>query len=125
MADILIPKNNYFKNEKFNDSKTDRGAALIFTILVTVVIISITTTMAAIFLPKIKQSGEIKRSVEAFYAADTGIEHCLYVNRIGPAPTPTFNNGATYTVTPADCSSPPFKTIGSFQGVVRSLKVNF
>ena len=122
---MLEDKGRKTQTNKIYLLKTDRGSALVFTILLTIAIISITTTMAAIFLPKIKQSGEIRRSVGAVYAADTGIEHCLYVNRVAPAPTPVFDNGATYTITPPDCSSPPFKAVGKFQGVVRSLEVSF
>ena len=98
---------------------------MVFSILIIAVLLSIALSIASIFVPKIKLSGEVRRSVNAIYAADSGIEHCLYVNRVGQVPPPVFYNGASYVITPSDCSSTPFTSIGTFRDVVRALEVNF
>lgn len=117
MKDIIknIARNNTHAN----------GSALLLSILIITALISISTTLLMIFVPKIKTSVDIKDSVGAIYAADSGIEHCLYVARIEPAATPIFINGATFTVSPADCSTPPFTSSGRLNNVTRTLEVDF
>ncbi len=87
----------------------------------------ISLTLSAIFLPKIKSATNASSSVSAIYAADSGIEWCLYTNRgKTPArPTPTLTNGATYTITPSDCMIVPLnhQAVGTYHGVSRALQV--
>ena len=92
---------------------------------------SIVLTLSAIFIPKIKTAAEIKNSSAALYASESGIEWCLYVNRIGSAAFPVMENGAQIingnTGQPfnsADCLTQPIKSIGTYQGVTRSLEVS-
>lgn len=66
--------------------KLNGGSALVFSVLLVGVILSISLTLLTIFLSKVKVSGDIRRSVPALYAADSGLEHCLYTNRIDPVP---------------------------------------
>lgn len=114
-------------------NSSQEGVVVIMTLLLASVILSIVLTLSLIFIPKIRAASDIKNSAGAFYAAETAIEWCLYVNRIGSVVTPTMLNGATFvngninparSFVPADCSALPIKSIGSYMGVVRALDVN-
>lgn len=107
---------------------------VIFTILLIGIFLSIALTLSAIFIPKIKTAADIKSSAAALYAAESGIEWCLYVNRVGSAPQPIMANGATFEngipnppapFTEADCLSSPIKSTGTYRGITRSFEVNF
>ncbi|MBI2063836.1 MAG: hypothetical protein HYT65_02490 [Candidatus Yanofskybacteria bacterium] len=112
--------------------KTNEGAAVIFTVLLIGLFLSIVFTLSAIFIPKIRTSSDIKSSAGALYAAESGIEWCLYVDRRGAAAMPVMSNGATYIngntglpFIPADCSIFPIKSDGTYRGVTRSFEVSF
>ena len=69
----------------------------------------------------------------AIYAAETAVEWCLYVNRVGSAGVPVMSNGATFVngrtnnapFLEADCNSRPIKALGMYRGVTRSFEINF
>lgn len=63
------------KNEKI---KNDKGFTLLFSILVSVLILSVGTSMISITLKQLILSGSGRESQFAFYAANTGIECALY-----------------------------------------------
>lgn len=117
-------------------SKTNDGVAVIFAVLLMGIFLSIALTLSAIFIPKIRTASDVKRSVGALYAAESGIEWCLYVNRIGPASQPIMSNNASYIngntgnpfpivpPVPGDCVS-PIKSLGAFQGVTRTFEISF
>lgn len=114
------------KNKK---SQTDgqKGVIIIFTMIILGILVSISLGLSAIFVPKIRAITEVKNSVGAFFAAESGLEWCLYKKQVAPLvpPPPVMANGATFIVTPADCSTFPLKSVGSFRGVNRALEVNF
>ena len=84
-------------------------------------------TLAEIYLPKIRVIRDAGAgSVGAIYAADSAIEWCIYINRGYPAlAQPVMSNGASYTLTPADCAPVPLNNtaVGTFRGISRSLQV--
>ena len=93
--------------------------------------LSIALTLSAVFIPKIMTSADIKKSAGALYAAESGIEWCLYVGRVGSTTQPVMSNGATFVngitgvpFTEADCLVFPVKSVGTYQGVARSFEVN-
>lgn len=94
-------------------------------------IMSIGLGLSAIFLPKLKSSGESRRSAAALYAAETAIEWCLYVvNKDPTAEPPVIGNGTDFVptfspTTAADCSANPLEVTGTFQGVTRAFEVNY
>ncbi|MDP3954093.1 MAG: hypothetical protein Q8Q06_01585 [bacterium] len=102
-----------------------KGSALVLSVLIVNTLLSMAIVLTLIFVPKIKVSTNIKNSVSAIYAADSGIEYCLYVNRVDSVSAPTLNNGATYTVIPSDCSTTTIRAIGEKDGTTRSLEVTF
>lgn len=103
--------------------------------------IGISLTLASIFIPKIRSIVETSNSTSAIYAADTGVEVCLYEARHNPAapiPRPILTNGALFTI--ASISKPPvdrtndcrplggstfkIRVVGSFNNVSRALEVS-
>lgn len=109
-------------------NKKEKGVIIIFTAIILGILLSVSLALAAIFNPKIRLTTEIKNSVGAFYAAESGLEWCLYNNQIAPTPTPpppTMANGATYQLTPADCSGSSLKSVGSFKDVTRAIQADF
>lgn len=114
------------------DNNRQSGTIILIAVLMAGTFLLIVLTLSAIFIPQLKTSGDVKRSNAAAYAAESAIEWCLYVNRIGSTAFPVFNNGASVinglTNQPfveADCVSPPFKAIGMFENTVRSFEVSF
>lgn len=110
-----------------NSRNKEQGSVLVFSVLMMGTILAISLTLAAIFLPKIRAVVNAgPGSVGAIYAADSAIEWCIYTNRGNPVlPQPTMDNGATYTITPSDCSIKPMnhQAVGTYRGVSRSLQV--
>ncbi|MEK7616151.1 MAG: type II secretion system protein [Patescibacteria group bacterium] len=104
-------------------SNTQSGFALVVSILLVAVILSIALSLSAIFIPKIRIAAEAKNSVTAAYAAESALEWCLYSNRIEPVPSPTMTNGSTFTIT--DCSVSPVKATGTYRGVTRAFEISF
>ena len=122
--------------------RSQRGVVAIITVLFITFLASIVIALAAIILPRLRVSAEIKRSVGALYAADSALEWCLYRGAKAIVPGPDMQNGATYVVylsgtttspTPSpsgattDCSTPggpPIKSIGTYQGVTRSFEIS-
>jgi len=103
----------------------ESGVIVIVTILLISFLLSMVMVLSAIFIPKIKASAEIKRSVVAAYAADSAVEWCLYVVNKGSIAAPVMQNGSSYTPTlEASCAS-PLKAIGTYQGVSRAFEVSF
>lgn len=105
--------------------RDESGVAILFSIILISITLSAAFTLSLIFTPKIRSSAQTVNSTGAFYAADTGVEWCLYVNRKSAAPSPILNNGATFTITPATCATFPMTAIGTYREVTRALEVNF
>ena len=97
--------------------------AIIVSILLVGVILSIVFALSAIFIPKIRTAAETKNSTPAAYAAESGLEWCLYVARHGdvPAPVNPLGNGSTYEV--SDCAVSPVKSTGQYRGVTRAFQI--
>lgn len=118
---------NLFNNQNSGEGG-ERGAIIVFTVLMLSTMLAISLTLAAIFLPKIR--GVVNAgpgSVGAIYAADSAIEWCIYKNRgyLPDLPPPVMSNGATYTITPSNCATSPLnhQAVGNYRGVSRSLQV--
>jgi len=120
---------NIFKKSKKNQS----GVALLIALLLTGVLLSMVLAISIVFIPKIRLAGDLKKSNAALYAAESGLEWCLYANVHDPnAALPVMANGATYVnaatnvaPVPADCVAPAssIKIIGTFQGISRSFEI--
>ncbi len=113
---------------KLNSKNKEAGSVIVFTILILGSMLAITLALVSIYLPKIRAINDAGAgSIGAIYAADSALEWCLYTNRGNPSLSqPTMSNGASYTITPADCTILPInhQAVGSYHGVSRSLQVN-
>ena len=106
----------------------EKGVIIIFTAILLGILVSISLGLAAIFTPKIRLITEVKNSVGALFAAESGLEWCLYNNQVAPSPIPpppVMANGATYQLSPPDCSGSTIKSVGTFQGVPPAFQVDF
>lgn len=103
------------------------GVALVISILVVGILLSIVLTLSAIFIPKIRIAAETKNSVTAAYAAESALEWCLYVVNIDPDQSrPTMENGSTYTpIAPTACTTSPVRATGTYRGVTRAFEITF
>lgn len=112
---------------------TQSGSVLIFSVLMLGVILTITLSLVNTLLPRLRSANDALNSVAAVYAADSGVEWCLYTQRgrSPSVPQPVMSNGATYTITfgaaPATCApaeNPLNHSItGTYRGVTRAFKV--
>jgi hypothetical protein len=121
--------------------KGERGAILVFSLIIMSLMISITFTVMGIFIPKLKIASDPIKSVIAYSVAENGLEWCLYVQRDNPLPPPlpsaiTLNGDVASVVvyypasgfTTATCSSASepsmnHRAVGSYQGVARSFEI--
>ena len=111
-----------------NYNNREQGSILIFAVLMLGSILAISLTLAAIFLPKISIANRASiGSVGAIYAADSGVEWCIYENRGHSAAIPTMSNGASFSISPSSsaCANEPLDATvqGNYQGVTRALQV--
>lgn len=114
--------------------RLDSGQAVIIAVLIVGFLLSVALTLSLLFIPKIRASSEISKSSAATYAAESGLEWCLYVNRHGVTTAPVMANSANYQngkvsppvpLTSADCLAPPLKVLGTYQGISRSFEISF
>ncbi len=113
--------------------KTTRGSIILFTSIVLTLVLSISFAILAIFIPKIRTASNTLSSVVAAYAADSGLEWCLYSQRGNPSPPakPTAIGNATVTITyngaVATCATTekPLNHVstGSYLNVARSFQI--
>ncbi len=112
-----------------------KGSIILFAVAILSILVGISGAVAAILIPKLKVSSDSLNSVVSIYAADSGIEWCLYLFRKKPNPPamPTMDPGVTLEIyrgnsnKPATCSSKEspldHRAVGTFRGVSRSLEV--
>ncbi len=106
-------KNN---NQKkiFHTRREERGVALLFTVLLTSMLLLVALGIANISYKELLFSNEARDSDRAFFAADTGIECALYLDKIGafptgttpPPPEPGNCRGITYHVGVSNVTGP-------------------
>lgn len=121
----------------FNNEQRQRGAALIVSVLYVAVMLAIVLALTAAILPKLRSSAVSKNSVAALYAAESGLEWCLYyyVLDADPGQLPQMNNEAEITnengqpFDEADCAALqahlPVKVLGTYNGTTRAFEISF
>ena len=116
----LLPKASQFRQRD--------GQILIFTAIILGIMLLTALALQAILIPKLRLSSEVKNSVGAAFAAESGLEWCLYNNQVVPSPTPwpspVMVNGATFQITPSNCLGSQLKSLGTYKGVTRQFEVN-
>lgn len=120
--------------KEFFSGLNQRGSIIVYALLTLVVISGISLTLVAIFLPKIRLASGPGNAVNAIFAADSGIEWCLFWQRGYSHPNAvvlSMDNGATTNVywnwsSVASCD--PSQTlnhqvVGSYRGVGRTFHI--
>jgi len=106
-----------------NDQK---GSIIIYAISMLSVLIGISIIITAILVPKLRTSSDAINSVSSIYAADSGMEWCLYVNRGKPNPPakPVLPAGVSLIIyEDQGATSVSNCAVGTFRGVSRSLSI--
>ena len=120
------------QTKKKRGAQNEAGSILLFSVLMLGIMLGITLTLASIFIPKIRTISETANSIKALYAADSGLEWCVYKNRFPSSveSQPTMANGSTFALysdgSPADCTIQPlnYRSVGTYGGVSRSLEAS-
>ena len=100
--------------------------AILITILMVGVMLSIAFALTAIFLPKIRVASDTKNSVTALYAAESSLEWCLYKNKVSPSPVPALIMWTTgVSSISSECTATKAKAIGTYKGVTRAFELTF
>src|SRR3989344_1883452 len=114
--------------EKTKKINSQSGQILIFAVIILGIMVLTAISLQAILIPKLRLSAEVKNSVGAAFAAESGLEWCLYNNQVSPSPTPwpspVMLNGATFQITPSNCLGSQLKSLGTYKGVTRQFEVN-
>ena len=98
--------------------------AILISVLLVGVMLSIVFALSAIFIPKIRAAAETKNSVPAAYAAESALELCLYVLNKSEIDKPRMDNGSDFEVSD-DCTISPVKSTGTYRGVTRAFEISF
>ncbi len=111
----------------------EKGSILMFTLFAMALVLSISLSILAIFLPKFKIASDSVSSVVAAYAADSSLEWCMYSQRgkLNPPPKPTSIGPATVNIyfgaAVANCTPAEkplnHRAVGSYRGVARSFEI--
>jgi len=115
------------KSKKFKQNPTEKGIALLLTVVILSIVTLVAILIANIVIVQLKLSKDIGDSQVAIYAADSGIEWQLYQIKKGVlVASPIMSNGAT-VVTTVTGTAPNFtiKSLGSYQSVKRQFEVSF
>lgn len=100
--------------------------AIITSVLLVGVILSIVFSLSAIFIPKLRSAADVKNSTAAAYAAESLLEWCLYQYRTGDIARPVMSNGSTYSIiNPEDCLVSPVRATGTYRGVTRAFELTY
>lgn len=112
--------------------KKSTGSAILYSVLLVSIAISVVLVLSTIFIGKLKILKESEESLEAIFAADSGLESCLYtVRKLGGSIAScsgafpgngVLSNGAKFQI--IDLGNQTIRSIGSVNGINRSLEVN-
>lgn len=121
---------------KTEPHKLNQGVTIYLTVMLIAVILTISFSLTALFLAQTKFLRDIGFSVQAYYAAESGIEKSLYsawLPSTSPQPqTEQMDNTASFAVwiiAPGDSGCPAgalnycVKSIGAYKGVQRGIRV--
>lgn len=117
------------------------GSIIIYSILILLSVVTISVALIRLIAPKFQITREVAHSMVALYAADSGMEWCLFSNRTdpaGPQPIPIklqqLNTISSVTIKYYDFNGAAvtqctygatlgFRTVGIYKGISRSLGV--
>jgi len=121
--------------------KSQKGLSIYLVILILSVILTISFGLSIILITQTKITREIKKSIVALYAADSGIEHTLYnIYILGTDPPTTSSSiflgkrwsyavkisSSTVNISPTDTFTLyQIKSLGAFDGIQRAIESSY
>lgn len=113
-------------------SKLQKGSISIFvSVMILAIALVISAGIANLMSGQVKASNQIGHSTVAYYAAESGIERCIFdfrrmgANNCSYTNIPLdFNSGVSYTVTFAG-GAPPIYSKGTFIDVSRDIEITW
>jgi hypothetical protein len=117
--------------KRINHIFSQQGAiSILLAVLLLSILLVIGLGISLLMLQQIKMSGQVGRSVVAFYAAEAGTERCLYeVRKNGAVSCPftnvslDFDSNAKYTT--SYNGSDTITSIGQFKDTSRKIEVSW
>ena len=114
--------------------KNKKGISVLYVIFIASILLAISLGISGILINQIKMLGEIRYSVVAFYAADSGIELVL-MQRDNPLPLnnygETLSNGTAFKIFVSskggscDAENYCVESVGSYQQTKRAIKIKY
>lgn len=108
-----------------------KGTSLIYAVIIISILLGTSFGVSKILISQVVMLSEIDHSINAFYAADSGIEKVL-MERSDPQSSQGEIGEATYSITvtatgEGDCSADNYciKSIGVYQKVRRAVEINY
>ena len=107
-----------------------KGVSLYLALMVMSLLSAVVLGLISISISGIKIAQGLENSVISFYAANTGIEHCLYnIRKQGTTeviPEILLNGEADYGVSViVDAGITTIKSIGTYRDTQRAIEVNY
>ena len=112
------------------NTNSQKGLSILYVVFLTTILLAVGLGISGILIGQIKMLGETGYSINAFYAADSGIERVL-MNWQNPESfgIVTLSNGATYQVNVvaggAECPNYCIKSIGDYRGTKRAIEISY
>jgi hypothetical protein len=121
-------------------TQRESGSILIYAMITMTVMLAIGLTLTALFIAKLRSAGATRNATVAIYAADSGVEMCLYEARAAVNDAPlVFASGAMLEIKDAvppnpditdDCSVLAglplgFRSTGKFRSTQRTLEISY
>lgn len=110
----------------------DKGTSLIYAVIIISILLGISLGISKILISQVEMLSEVDHSINAFYAADSGIEKVL-MDRSDPQSFQGTIGGATYSVVvtsggEGNCDARfnyCIKSIGIYQNTRRAVEINY
>lgn len=111
----------------FSQENSKKGVVLLLSVLILAILLAIALGVSTILVSQFRMLQNMEYSVQAFFAADTGIERALFEEQSLSGALP---NGASYQVQffvpgTGDCEGENYclKSVGVFRGTRRALEI--
>ena len=115
-----------FLSQKFKN-REEKGASLYFVVLILSVLMAAFLSLIALSVSQLKISQGVNDSINAFFAADSGIEHSLYnlLKEEGAGSVFGQTGEAVYDVSVTTNGETIVKSIGTFKNTKRAIEAKY
>ena len=109
---------------QIRNKKNQKGSILLYSLIISMIVLTIGLSIAQIVLTEIKASGDAASSQQAYYAAETGLEEGLLNPSDDYIASETCYSGVCWVVT-KDSTTGKITAKGQSGGIYRSLEILF